>query len=223
MATPSGNNDAENPRELYADVTLKLDDGTTLLAHKGILAANSSVLRRLFSDMNACQGSTHEIPLPGCKHEDVAKFLNFLYYGSASAALSFDDMSSLLSVAHMLEATVVVAACTNRLDYFLLDTTSFPVLIRCLALIETYKLPMYKKILPLVSTKILTEVGCRTKQQMESLSHKTLSNLLIMALSTTSTYCLHGHGLGKCTSYSCPHSRDSFRTCPPHVADVFEK
>ena len=74
------------------DVTLMCDDQKQIYAHKVILCASSSVLKRIIG--NFATNSNSVIYLRGIQHEEMEAIINFIYLGETT--FSIDRMSEFI-------------------------------------------------------------------------------------------------------------------------------
>ena len=72
--------------QLYTDVTLVVNDGTTIPAHKFILGSSSSVLEKMLTSVNINNINNSIIFLPTVGLEDLLGVLTFIYLGEVKVS-----------------------------------------------------------------------------------------------------------------------------------------
>lgn len=130
-------------------------------------------------------------------------WLEHLYGRRCAHVLTLDTAEPLLSLSHKFDAPSLTAACTAFLDGLLVQPTDLATLLRCQVMIETYKLPLGGKSLPLVAAKI-NSAPDKSSAWLEKLSHEALL-YVIRSIPTPPASCPHGRPYNGCTGFGYGH------------------
>ena len=110
----------------FADVYFRLDDGSTVAAHKPALMARCDVMRAMFSHADFVERSAKVVRFPGVSRRDFEALLFYLYSDRISDAVSPVNCVGLIELANRLCLPRLVAlvevAVVARMEAGLLES-----------------------------------------------------------------------------------------------------
>ncbi|XP_042506294.1 BTB/POZ domain-containing protein At3g56230 [Macadamia integrifolia] len=104
----------------HADIQVKAGNGSSILAHRALLAARSDILKNML-ETDGCKAppANETISLPELNHEELESLLEFLYSGSLPKEKLDKHVYSLSVAADKYEIHFLQKFCENRmLDSF---------------------------------------------------------------------------------------------------------
>ena len=112
----------------YSDVTLVSEDGKQLRAHRAVVAACSSALKKVFA--NSSELNNMNLYMYGMKYIDLAAILDFMYQGKAMVDMesleSFMRAAKELKVVGLADMDMGVEESDKEVEKKPLDSTKMP-------------------------------------------------------------------------------------------------